>query len=69
MQLEDIRHKLLTVVMDVVEVLSGEELVTVVTRAEDGTLTPWTFSSADELLGDYLNGWMDHTPWNSPKSL
>lgn len=69
MELDSLRQKLLTSVMDILEVLTGEELLTIVTRAEDGTLTPWAFSQVDELLADQLNGWMDNTPWNSPKSL
>lgn len=69
MELTYIRIRLLTVVMDILEVLTGEELVTIVTRAEDGSLTPWTFAPDAELLEDQLNSWMDKTPWNSPKSL
>lgn len=69
MDLQDIRQQLLTTVMDAIEVMTGEELLTIVTRNEDGTLTPWVFSELDELLADKLNGWMDRTPWNSPKSL
>ena len=69
MELDGLRRRLLTAVMDILEVLTGQELLTIVTRDEDGTLTPWAFSRVDELLADKLNGWMDNTPWNSPKSL
>lgn len=69
MELTDIRLELLNVVVDVLEVLTGEELVTIVTRAEDGSLTPWTFAPDAELLEDQLNSWMDRTPWNGPRSL
>lgn len=69
MTAEELRERLLTVILDVVEVFSGEELVTVVTRDEDGVLTPWVFGGEAELLADRLNGWMDNTPWNAPKSL
>ena len=69
MEVSDLRHQLLTFVCDAVETLSGQELVCFVTRGEDGTLTPQVLWGDAELLNDKLNGWVDHVPWNAPKSL
>jgi len=69
MEIEQLRQQIKTVILDAVESLSGQELVCLVTRDEDGVLTPYVLLDGVELLADNLNGWMDNTPWNAPKSL
>lgn len=68
-ELQRERRRLISAIMDALEALCGEELVTIVTRDDDGVLTPWTLFEGADLLSDKLNGWMDNTPWNAPKSL
>lgn len=63
------RSKLLSVLVDVVELFTDEELLVVVTRSETGELTPWAPFATAEVLADTLNGWVDNTVWNAPKSL
>lgn len=63
------RRRLISAIGDALEALCGEELVAIVTQDDDGILTPWTLFEGANLLYDQLNGWMDNTPWNPPKSL
>lgn len=69
MTAEEIHRVIKAVILDALEVLTGEELLTIVTRDDEGVLTPWVLFPNVDLLEDRLNGWMDKTPWNSPKSL
>jgi len=69
MELAEAHRRLKSAILDCLEVLTGEELVCVVSRDDDGCMTPWVMFSDVELLADKLNGWVDNTPWNSPKSL
>jgi hypothetical protein len=69
MELAEAHRRLKTAILDCLEVLTGEELMCIVSRDDDGTLTPWVLFDGVEILGDKLNGWVDNTPWNAPKSL
>jgi len=52
-----------------IKFFTDEELLVVVTRSETGELTPWAPFATAEVLADTLNGWVDNTVWNAPKSL
>jgi hypothetical protein len=69
MQLSDIRSRVVQVAVDIVESLTGEELLVVVTRSDDGELTAWSPFADPAVLEDVLNGWTDHSVWNAPKTL
>lgn len=69
MKLAEAHRRLKLAILDCLEVLTGEELLCVVCRGEDGALTPWVLFEGVELLADRLNGWVDDTVWNAPKSL
>ena len=69
MEISELRAKLLSLVVDTVEVFTDEELVVVVTRNDAQELTAWAPFASSEVLADVLNGWMDNSVWNAPKSL
>jgi hypothetical protein len=69
MELRDIRLRVVQIAVDIVESLTGEELLVVVTRSDAAELTAWSPFADAEVLEDVLNGWTDHSVWNAPKSL
>jgi hypothetical protein len=69
MDLSDLRTKLILSVIDIIETMTGEELLVVVTRNENDELTAQVPLGGLELLSDRLNGWVDNSVWNAPKSL
>lgn len=67
--LSEQRGKILNVILDTLEVITGEQVLVIVSADDEGVLTPWVPWGDERILLDMLNTWVDHRVWNAPKSL
>ena len=68
MEMTDLRLRLLQSVLEVIETLTGEQVVAVMTVDDDEFVTPWFWALQDE-HGQRLLAELDGKVWNGPKSL
>jgi hypothetical protein len=68
-EVSELRGQIINVVLDALEVLTGENVVVIVSTDDEGILTPWVPWGDERYLLDVLNTWVDNKVWNAPKSL